>query len=33
MAIFLLSAYILYVLFNQLYEFILAVIQEVGLRG
>jgi tetratricopeptide (TPR) repeat protein len=33
MAIFLLSLYILYVLFNQLYEFILAIIQEVGLRG
>ncbi len=33
MAIFLLTAYILYVLFNQLYEFILAIIQEVGLRG
>jgi tetratricopeptide (TPR) repeat protein len=33
MAIFLLTGYILYVLFNQLYEFIQAVIQEVGLRG
>jgi hypothetical protein len=33
MAMFLLTAYILNVLFNQLYEFILAVIQEVGLRG
>ena len=33
MAMFLLTAYILYVLFNQLYEFILAIIQEVGLRG
>lgn len=33
MAIFLLSAYILYVLFNQLFEFIQAIIQEVGLRG
>jgi sugar lactone lactonase YvrE len=32
MALFLLTAYILYVLFNQLYEFILAVIQEAGLR-
>jgi DNA-binding beta-propeller fold protein YncE len=33
MAIFMLTAYILYVLFNQLYEFILSIIQEVGLRG
>jgi len=33
MAMFLLTGYILYVLFNQLYEFILAIIQEVGLRG
>lgn len=33
MAIFLLTGYILYVLFNQLYEFVLAIIQEVGLRG
>ena len=33
MAMFLLAGYILYVLFNQLYEFILAIIQEVGLRG
>jgi tetratricopeptide (TPR) repeat protein len=33
MTIFLLTGYILYVLFNQLYEFILAIIQEVGLRG
>lgn len=33
MAMFLLTAYILYVLFNQLYEFLLAVVQEVGLRG
>jgi hypothetical protein len=33
MAMFLLSGYILYVLFNQLYEFILAIVQEVGLRG
>ncbi|MBX3062205.1 MAG: DUF1282 family protein [Anaerolineae bacterium] len=32
-AIFLLSAYILYVLFNQLFEFIMAIVQEVGLRG
>jgi hypothetical protein len=33
MAMFLLTAYILYVLFSQLYEFLLAVVQEVGLRG
>jgi hypothetical protein len=33
MAIFMLTAYILYVLFTQLYEFVLAIIQEVGLRG
>jgi len=33
MAIFLLTGYILYVLFNQLYEFVLAIIQEVSLRG
>ncbi|MCC7206094.1 MAG: YIP1 family protein [Anaerolineae bacterium] len=33
MAMFLLTAYILYVLFNQLYEFIYAIVQEVGLRG
>jgi tetratricopeptide (TPR) repeat protein len=33
MAMFLLTAYILYVLFNQLYEFILAIIQEVSLRA
>ncbi|MBL8153377.1 MAG: hypothetical protein JNM70_04265 [Anaerolineae bacterium] len=33
MAMFLLTAYILYVLFTQLYEFLLAVVQEVGLRG
>jgi hypothetical protein len=33
MAMFLLTAYILYVLFNQLYEFILAIVQEIGLRG
>ena len=32
MAMFVLTGYILYVLFNQLYEFILAIIQEVGLR-
>jgi hypothetical protein len=33
MAMFLLTAYILYVLFSQLYEFILAIVREVGLRG
>jgi uncharacterized membrane protein (GlpM family) len=33
MAMFLLTGYILYVLFNQLYEFVMAIIQEVGLRG
>ena len=33
MALFLLTGYILYVLFNQLYEFVWAIIQEVGLRG
>jgi DNA-binding beta-propeller fold protein YncE/uncharacterized membrane protein (GlpM family) len=33
MAMFLLTAYILYVLFNQLYEFVLSIIQEVGLRA
>jgi hypothetical protein len=33
MAMFLLIGYILYVLFNQLYEFILAIIQEAGLRA
>ncbi len=33
MAMFLLTGYILYVLFNQLYEFIMAIIQEAGLRG
>lgn len=33
MAIFLLAAYILYVLFNQLYEFILAIIREASLHG
>jgi DNA-binding beta-propeller fold protein YncE len=33
MAIFLLAGYILYVLFNQLYEFIVAILLEVGLRG
>lgn len=33
MAMLLLAGYILYVLFNQLYEFITAILQEVGLRG
>jgi hypothetical protein len=33
MALFLLAGYILYVLFNQLFDFISAVIQEIGLRG
>lgn len=33
MAMFLLTGYILYTLFNQLYEFIMAIVQEVGLRG
>jgi outer membrane protein assembly factor BamB len=33
MAMFLLTGYILYVLFNQLYEFILAVVQEISLHG
>ncbi|MFN8529692.1 MAG: YIP1 family protein [Anaerolineae bacterium] len=33
MAMFLLTAYILNVLFTQLYEFVWAIIQEVGLRG
>lgn len=33
MAMFLLTGYILYVLFNQLYEFVRAIVQEVGLRG
>jgi tetratricopeptide (TPR) repeat protein len=33
MAIFLLTLYVLYVLFSQLYEFVLALIREVGLRG
>jgi tetratricopeptide (TPR) repeat protein len=33
MALFVLTGYILYVLFNQLFEFISAIIQEVGLRG
>jgi len=33
MGLFLLTGYILYVLFNQLYNFISAVVQEIGLRG
>ncbi len=33
MALFLLAGYILYVLFNQLFDFISAMIQEIGLRG
>lgn len=33
MTLFLLTAYILYVLFNQLFDFISAITQEVGLRG
>ncbi|MBI3242545.1 MAG: hypothetical protein HYZ49_09670 [Chloroflexi bacterium] len=33
MALFLLTGYILYVLFNQLFDFISAILQEVGLRG
>lgn len=33
MAMFMLTGYILYVLFNQLYEFVLAVVQEVSLHG
>jgi DNA-binding beta-propeller fold protein YncE/uncharacterized membrane protein (GlpM family) len=33
MAMLLLGAYILYVLFSQLYEFVAGIIQEVGLRG
>ncbi len=33
MTMFLLTGYILYVLFDQLFEFIAAIIQEVGLRG
>ncbi|MCK6580658.1 MAG: YIP1 family protein [Anaerolineae bacterium] len=33
MALFLLTAYILYVLFNQLYEFVMAIIREVSLHG
>jgi len=33
MALFVLTGYILYVLFNQLFDFLSAVIQEIGLRG
>jgi DNA-binding beta-propeller fold protein YncE len=33
MGLFVLTGYILYVLFNQLYEFILAILQELRLRG
>lgn len=33
MGLFLLTGYVLYVLFNQLFDFISAIIQEVGLRG
>jgi hypothetical protein len=33
MGLILLTGYILYVLFNQLFDFITAVLQEVGLRG
>lgn len=33
MAMFMLTGYILYVLFSQLYEFVLAISREVGLRG
>lgn len=33
MALFVLTGYILYVLFNQLYDFVSAIVQEVGLRG
>ncbi|MBE2185105.1 MAG: YIP1 family protein [Anaerolineae bacterium] len=33
MAMFLLTAYILYVLFNQLYEFVWSILQEIRLRG
>jgi tetratricopeptide (TPR) repeat protein len=33
MGLFLLTGYILYVLFRQLYDFISAIIQEIGLRG
>jgi hypothetical protein len=33
MALFLLTGYILYVLFNQLFDFVSAIIREIGLRG
>ena len=33
MALFLLTGYILYVLFQQLFDFVRAIIQEIGLRG
>jgi hypothetical protein len=33
MALFVLTGYILYVLFNQLFDFISAIVQEVRLRG
>jgi hypothetical protein len=33
MALFLLTGYILYILFNQLFDFISALVQEIGLRG
>lgn len=33
MAVMLLTVYILYVLFNQLFEFVLGIVREVGLRG
>lgn len=33
MALFMLTGYILYVLFNQLYEFVYAIFQEIGLRA
>jgi hypothetical protein len=32
-ALFVLTGYILYVLFNQLFDFISAIVREVGLRG
>jgi len=33
MALFVLAGYILYVLFNQLFDFVSAIVQEIGLRG
>jgi hypothetical protein len=33
MGLFVLTGYILYILFSQLFDFITAIIQEVGLRG